>query len=85
MHFLYPLLVVVGTISSANAVSCWKSGLKVSVDDIAPKIVEICDEFESTGYDPGEEHYKCVNDLAGVKWEFALTVREKEKTINVRL
>lgn len=82
MHFLYPLLVVVGTISSVNAVSCWKSGPTVSVGNISPSIPKICDYLQSPGYLPNEERYLCVQDLAGVKWDFALTVRKRE-IINV--
>lgn len=78
MHFLYPLLVVVGTISSVNAVSCWKSGPAVSVGNISPSIGTICDYLQSPGYLPKEERYQCVQDRAGVKWDFALTVRDKE-------
>ena len=60
----------------ASGVSCWKSGPTVSVSNIAPSIVAICNYLQSSGYVPQETRNQCVQDNAGIMWDFALTVSE---------
>lgn len=78
MQLLHLFMISLGSAIGTNAVSCWKSGPTVSVDNISPSIVTICDYLQSPGYLKGEERYQCVQDLAGVKWDFALTVSGKQ-------
>ena len=58
----------------ASGVSCWKSGPSVSVSNISPHITTICDYMAGAAYVPKEERNQCVQDDAGVMWNFALTV-----------
>ena len=60
----------------AAGVSCWKSGPTVSVANISPSIVTICNYLQGSAYVPQEERSQCVQDKAGVMWNFALTVGE---------
>jgi hypothetical protein len=84
MQLLPSLILSLSAIASgsdaASGVSCWKSGPAVSAANIAPSIETICNYLQSPGYLPGEEHYQCVQDRAGVKWDFALTVRGGNKS-----
>ena len=60
----------------ASGVSCWKSGPTVSVSNISPHIETICNYLAGAAYVPKEERNQCVQDDAGIMWNFALTVRE---------
>ena len=62
----------------ASGVSCWKSGPVVSVSNISPSIATICNYLQGAAYVPGEERSQCVQDAAGVMWNFALTVGEEQ-------
>ena len=63
----------------ASGVSCWKSGPTVSVSNISPSIVTICNYLQGTAYVKQEERSQCVQDKAGVMWNFALTVSEEQR------
>ena len=73
MQFANLVILSLGAIASVDAVDCWKSGPTVKVDDIAPSIPTICN-YLSAVYTKHENRYQCVQDLAGVKWDFGLTV-----------
>ena len=60
----------------ASGVSCWKSGPTVSVGNISPHIETICNYLAGAAYVPQEARNQCVQDDAGVMWDFALTVSE---------
>lgn len=60
----------------ASGVSCWKSGPVVSVSNISPSIPTICGYLQGSAYVPQEERSQCVQDAAGVMWNFALTVSQ---------
>ena len=62
----------------ASGVSCWKSGPTVSVGNISPSIATICNYLQGSAYVPQEERSQCVQDAAGVMWNFALTVGEEK-------
>ncbi|KAM0804840.1 hypothetical protein BDR22DRAFT_885506 [Usnea florida] len=64
----------------ASGVSCWKSGPTVSVANISPSIVTICNYLQGSAYVPQEERSQCVQDKAGVMWNFALTYIGSDKT-----
>ena len=61
----------------ASGVSCWQSGPVVSVSNIAPSIATICNYLQGAAYVPQEERYQCVQDAAGVMWDFSLTVSQQ--------
>lgn len=60
----------------AAGVSCWKSGPAVSVSNISPSIATICNYLQGNAYVPQESRSQCVQDLAGVMWDFSLTVSD---------
>ena len=66
----------------ASGVSCWKSGPTVSVSNISPSIVTICNYLQGNAYVPQEERSQCVQDAAGVMWNFALTVGEEQRYLH---
>ncbi|KAK0510302.1 hypothetical protein JMJ35_007696 [Cladonia borealis] len=57
----------------AAGVSCWKSGPEVSVSNISPSIATICNYLQGNAYVKQETRSQCVQDLAGVMWDFSLT------------
>lgn len=69
--------------SVASGVSCWKSGPTVSVGNISPSIVTICNYLQGNAYVPQEERSQCVQDSAGVMWNFALTVGEEQRYLHL--
>ena len=73
MQFTNFIVLSLGAIASVNAVDCWKSGPTVSVSNISPSVETVCNYLAAV-YTKHEERYQCVQDLGGVKWDFALTV-----------
>ena len=65
----------------ASGVSCWKSGPTVSVGNISPSIATICNYLQGAAYVPQEERSQCVQDTAGVMWNFALTVGKEQRRL----
>lgn len=61
----------------ASGVSCWKSGPDVQVANISPSIETICNYLAGAAYVPREERNQCVQDTAGIMWNFALTVGQE--------
>ena len=74
------LVLALGAGVYANSVpagvSCWKSGPTVSVSNISPSLATICNYLQGNAYVPQETRNQCVQDAAGVMWDFALTVSE---------
>ena len=75
-RFLVLALGAGAYVNTVAAVKCWKSGPTVSVSNISPSIATICNYLQGNAYVPKETRNQCVQDLAGVMWDFSLTVSE---------